>query len=665
MPVSRLLHNPPAAGLLRQARRQLLANGHLPLGLICPTLARSWQRSWDAGLPPCGHMPSAPHASATQLARALEQQRELVAYAQPLMEWLLAQVQGSASMLLLADASGMLLQALGDPAFMRRAERVALRPGASWHEQYRGTNAIGTALTEGCTTVVQGQEHYLERNGFLTCAAEPIRDAQGRLLGALDLSSHHADYHRHSLGLVRTAARMVENRLFDRHDGLRDGLRLQLHPRREGLGTLTEGLLALREDGLLLGANRAALALLGLGWDDLGHRGISQMLAEPLAQLLAHAQTTAPRLLPMCNGQALWARVSAVRRPLRSPVGGTAARSAEPVPSAAGEAQDALAALDTGCTVLGAAIARARKLLDQPIALLLQGETGVGKEVFARAVHQSSARREHAFVAVNCAALPEHLIEAELFGYQAGAFTGALRAGAPGRIRQAQGGTLFLDEIGDMPRHLQAVLLRVLQDRQVVPLGGGQPVAVDFALVCATHRDLAQEMQAGRFREDLYYRLNGLSVQLPSLRTRTDLVRLFANELQRLAPKRAVVIAPALLQALLRYHWPGNFRQLANALRTACALLDPGSNVIEHQHLPDDLALAITAALAPATPAQPQPASDLRSLERQAMLNAVQACGGNLSQAARSLAISRNTLYRRLQGVMQGVLQASDQGKKN
>src|SRR6185369_11492605 len=248
--------------------------------------------------------------------------------------------------------------------------------------------------------------------------------------------------------------------------------------------TVTEGLLAVREDGLLEGANATALDLLGLGWPDLAHTRLDAVLAEPLSQLLDWSLRSPymPRVVHTVAGQAVWVRVEAGRL-----VHVPHHHALAPAPAPAPAADDALTALDTGDAALRATIARARKVAGKSIPLLLQGESGVGKEVFARALHDSGPRRERSFVAVNCAALPENLIEAELFGYQRGAFTGALREGTNGRIREADGGTLFLDEIGDMPLPLQARLLRVLQDRHVVPLGGGQPVAVDFALVCATH----------------------------------------------------------------------------------------------------------------------------------------------------------------------------------
>jgi transcriptional regulator with PAS, ATPase and Fis domain len=280
---------------------------------------------------------------------------------------------------------------------------------------------------------------------------------------------------------------------------------------------------------------------------------------------------------------------------------------------------------------------------------LLQGESGVGKELFARACHDSGPRRQGPFVGVNCAALPETLIEAELFGYRAGAFTGAGRDGAPGKIREAQGGTLFLDEIGDMPLAMQARLLRVLQERQVCPLGGGKPVAVDFQLICATHRRLREEVDAGRFREDLYYRVNGLSVSLPALRERSDLDALVGSMLRDCAPHQEMRVAPEVMAAFARYRWPGNLRQLSNVLRTACALVDANEALIDWSHLPDDVAEELNRT-APARAVQDGD-TDLRLQAERCVQQAVQSSQGNLSEAARRLGISRNTLYRKLRRI--------------
>jgi len=318
------------------------------------------------------------------------------------------------------------------------------------------------------------------------------------------------------------------------------------------------------------------------------------------------------------------------------------------------------------------AMQRAHKVLTQGIPLLIQGESGTGKEVFARTLHKQGPRKDHPFVAVNCAALPEGLIESELFGYVGGAFTGARREGTPGQIRMAEGGTLFLDEIGDMPLALQARLLRVLQDKAVTPVGGTQPIAVDFVLVCATHHQLKEAVAQGRFREDLYWRIAGMTVQMPPLRERDDLIPLISDMLTALGRDmkhgRVPDMADEVVEALMQHPWPGNLRQLHAVLRTACALLSPHENLLHWEHFGEDLwddvfsrpyrdddvplvaevPPARAAAPAPALSVEPQAETNLKRLSQSAIERAIQACQGNMSQAARRLGISRNTLYRRL-----------------
>jgi transcriptional regulator of acetoin/glycerol metabolism len=252
-------------------------------------------------------------------------------------------------------------------------------------------------------------------------------------------------------------------------------------------------------------------------------------------------------------------------------------------------------------------------------------------------------------VAVNCSALPESLIEAELFGYAPGAFTGARREGNPGRLREAHGGTLFLDEIGDMPLSMQSRLLRVLQERQVTPLGGARPVDVDFALICATHRQLRDEAERGNFRSDLFYRINGLTLQLPALRERTDFQAVTERMLASINPDRDVHLSPDLLARLGLHRWPGNMRQYASVLRTASAMLDPDEDCIDWRHLPDDIAKELTAVSRKTVLSRSEaPPQNLEELSRSAIRQALEASRGNISQAARCLGISRQTLYRKI-----------------
>ena len=661
--------HPPSASALSQARRSLMESGEVPDGLVNDTLMRSWLRCQRAGLSPVDQYNEPPLSGVQELKVALACEHDFLAHARPVMDFVAQQMQGSGSLVVLSDVRGLLLHSLGDVEFVSRADRVSLRPGALWHEADRGTNAIGTALAERRAVVIHGAEHYLERNSFLTCAAAPVRAPNGQLKGVLDISGDHRGQHPHTFALVRSAARMIEDRLFHaRHH--RDFI-VRLHPQAEGLGGLGEGLLALSIDGWVVGLNTQAQQWLALDDTLIGACTLEQATGTRLGlwpagkvmQLRLPAMGRLYARLDNHGKETVTLRDSATAF---SPIAPAGERSAPSRPTAqASPNPQPEPALDPR---VAQAMQRGLRVQAQGISVLIQGESGTGKEVFARHLHTEGPRSHKPFVAVNCAALPETLIEAELFGYVGGAFTGARREGSPGRIREADGGTLFLDEIGDMPLPLQARLLRVLQDKVIVPLGGSKPVPVDFVLVSATHRQLKEAIAEGHFREDLYYRLNGLSLTLPALRDRQDFKALVGEVLTHITQEmgRAPVerIHPGLMHSLARHPWPGNIRQLHSLLRTACALLDPDDHALDWSHLPDDMAKELQQttpmALAPhgsspslgtvvpasgtLTPAEP----NLRKLSAQTIRQVIAASDGNMSLAARQLGISRNTLYRKL-----------------
>lgn len=632
---------------LRQARLQLLERGDFPVEGIDERVARSWRRSLAAGLSPGARLLDTEHVAGIGLRDTLAFNVDLLSHSRPVMEFLFQQVRHSQGMVILADQRGTLMHTLGHPDFLGKAERVALSCGANWHEQYRGTNAIGTALMEASGVEIRGGEHFLERNGFLTCTAAPILSAKGELLGIIDISGDHRSGHPHTLGLVSMAASMIENRLLSAT--CRRQVRLHLHAQLEGIGSVAEGIVVLSDDGWIVGANRSGLAQLHLTAHDLGATPLASTMDVRLDDLLARQQRRPgqPTQVHLADGAVCFVQVQADK--LAFPAIALAAAS---LPGAAPE--DALNRLDSGDLRWRSATDKARRVMDKPIPLLIQGESGVGKELFARALHDSGARRDGPFVAINCAALPEDLIEAELFGYAPGAFTGARREGNPGRLREAHGGTLFLDEIGDMPLGLQTRLLRVLQERRVTPLGGGRSVDVDFALICASHCKLREAAESGSFRSDLYYRINGLTVLLPALRERTDFQALTERLLRNLHPGLDLHIAPDLLARLSAHPWPGNLRQYVNLLRTASAMLDPHETCIAWQHLPDDLLQDLSPELEPTRQPVPLPATfgeashNLGELSRLAIRQALDVSRGNMSQAARRLGISRQTLYRKL-----------------
>lgn len=625
----------------------------------------------------------------SDLAVARERNLRLHLHAAPVMELLLEQTMATQSMVLLTDAQGTVLHSVGHDGFLQRASKVALAPGANWSESSKGTNAIGTALVDEVPTVVHADEHFMHANGFLTCSAAPIFDPRGNMLGVLDVSGDHHSYHLHTMGLVKMSARMIENHWLS--DDFRHALRLHFHSRPEFIGTLMEGIVAVGRDGKLLGANRSALDQLRLSGAALRMNSLTALFSVTVGAVIDHFRSpmAPPMAMALPNGQPLhmravfnwptWHALGSVTidahddgfdtttAPMAMPEGGFFAAAAGTRPAATPGASPGLSGLrylQTGDAQMEAVITKVKRVLNRDISILVLGDTGTGKELLARAIHQDSDRARYPFVAVNCASIPEHLIEAELFGYEDGAFTGARRKGATGKILQANGGTLFLDEIGDMPLALQARLLRVLQERQVTPLGSAKSVPVDVAVVSATHRPLREMMSAQTFREDLYYRLNGLVVRLPALRERSDLLTIVRKILRAETNGRPLDLDDEVIRLLQGYRWPGNIRQLTNVLRTA-AVMAGSEMVITRAHLSDDfledaqqdlpkppaVAVGLSAAGAAGTAAVDTPAPDastLEEMELRTIQRAVDEAGGNISVASRRLGISRNTIYRKL-----------------
>ncbi|KUZ65518.1 Fis family transcriptional regulator [Burkholderia ubonensis] len=643
-----------------------------PAGWPAPSIQKAHERSETFGLQVSAR-PDYDVLSNAALVLKREQNRVLCVHAMPVMETLHEQIVNTQSMIVLTDAEGLILHSIGDDDFLRRAEKVALRPGANWAENRQGTNAIGTALAELCPMVVHGDQHFLAANRFLTCSSVPILDPYGDAIGVLDVTGDHRSYHQHTMALAKMSVQMIENHLFT--TTFQETLQVSFHGRPEFLGTLMEGIVAFTADGRFLSANRSAQFQLGMPLAALRAHTLSSLFDVTPAQLIDRMRASPDQrlMLNLGNGAVVCARVHFRRatlaegsRPTDVHDAGAPAARACTAPAAGNPAGlSRLGYLDTGDPQVASVIAKVRKVIGKDIPILVTGETGTGKELLAQAIHNDSPRRDGPFVAVNCASIPETLIESELFGYEEGAFTGARRKGAVGKLLQANGGTLFLDEIGDMPYPLQVRLLRVLQERLVNPLGSTKTIAVDISIICATHRDLRDMIAQNRFREDLYYRLNGLVVRLPPLRDRTDLAVVVQKMLQREAIAGAgqvpLTVAPDVMALFVRCTWPGNFRQLGNLLRTAAAMVDDDGE-IRREHLPDDFFDDLRGGAAQAAPdalaapcaapcaADTLPAADarLQDVAASAIAAALARHGGNVSAAARALGVSRNTIYRKM-----------------
>jgi transcriptional regulator of acetoin/glycerol metabolism len=611
---------------IQHARRHFFSREAVPGGLVSQSILRSWTRCQALGLE--GRANALPEpVTAYEFAITAEEAESFRRLCRPEVEALYADAQATDSIVILTNASGLILDTVGSLDFAQRAAQVALRPGVPWSEQIVGTNAIGTSLAEGCPIEVRGAEHYLECNRILSCSAIPILGPQGNVLGVLDLSGPAETHHAHALGLVTLAAEQIEHRLFDR--AFRDADVVRLHVDPAMLGTAREGILVF-EDGCLKAANRRGLKLIGRSFDALGRVTWNDLFRDRLANLADGGRFKSH------NGTALVGRLDGFERspapPRRSARGMT---FAAPKPIFDAETTKALE--------------RAVRLVDAAVPVLVRGETGTGKEVFTRAVHARSMRSGKPLVAVNCAALPEMLMDAEFFGYRSGAFTGARPGGSKGYLREADGGVLFLDEIGDMPLSLQTKLLRALQEREIVPLGGGQPVPIDFMLICATNKDLWELVQAGSFRSDLYFRIAQYTIALPSLRSRADRAQLI-DELWTSVGGRAngIALSPECRNELASYEWPGNFRQMVGCLRAMLALGEPG-DVLTADALPPDVRRCGDDVDAKVSMSKSGTLSTLDAITITAMQEALAAAKGNVSRAARQLGVSRSTLYRRMQ----------------
>lgn len=578
--------------------------------------------------------------SKSSIRRIQEENSEFVGVLAPEFERLYKSLGSSQWLVIYVNRSGEVVHTIGDRTSAPRELRVLMQPGRRLTEAELGTTAPGCALESGAPVVVSRGEHYLIELKNFFCASTPIVAPDGKLVGVLDISGVDVNALPLASEMVNLAARRIENELLL---AMQDCIHLRFHFDEQMLATPLEGILAVHPDGTIQGANRVARRLVVPGDGALIGSPLEAILDSNLATLLEASRlgTSQPSQVQSRWGGCAYLSVIPKRSTSAAP-----ATNKKPTgtPPSAGRIFMEDAALQSRYS-------QALQLLRRRLPILLTGETGTGKEVIARSLHVESGRTGP-FVALNCAAIPETLVESELFGYAEGTFTGGHKGGAAGRIEQAHGGVLFLDEIGDMPVAMQARLLRVLQQRAVSRLGDSRELPVDFDLICATHRDLSELLAAGKFREDLYYRVAGFTLTLPPLRERDDIKAIIAGLLRHWIEadeptanvrKLSQLITAEALESLMRYEWPGNIRQLDQVIRVLATLRRPGVP-IEIVDLPDQVRKPAVIAEAPAANA----GALLKSAEISVIRRVLEEHRGNISAAARVLGISRNTLYSRL-----------------
>ena len=581
-----------------------------------------------------------------EFKRAADPLDLLIHVAKPEIDRLMERLAPSNYVVMLADSNGVALDVLSSAPPDQALRRVGVCPGADWREDQAGTNGIGTSIASKCPVTIHRSHHFFLDYSDLTCTAAPIFDSTGRVIASLDASSVtnlSADMKPVVLDLVSTTVRRIERRYFLERNRNRVILRVET-----GLACVQDGsglMLALDDNGcavdIWLGnsgdlrfadsqtiSGRPLGDIMDVNWQDVGRSQDDDSLERiGIARLKdsdrpCFASLTMPR---RAGGGAKFTKSAAT--PQRA--GKLPARNA-------GLDLESLAGNDP---TMREHVRTIRRLVDKRLPILLQGETGTGKEEFARGIHDVGARAAKSFVVIDCSSIPESLIESELFGYETGTFTGARREGRRGRIAEANGGTLFLDEIGDMPLPLQTRLLRVLAQGEVVPLGSAKPIKVDFNLICASHQNLLKMVSEGRFRQDLYYRIAGIRLELPALRMRADKANVILGALEieaaHMGLKSVPRFSPSAFAVLLAQKWPGNMRELRLAVRFALACA--ASDEITDDRLPDWLNRSVTDV-----------SDDVGGDEAVApdLAEVLERNNWCISDAACELRVSRQTLYR-------------------
>jgi len=637
---SALTLSPPTAITVRKIARawELFVTGNeTSLSDVPPLIRDAWLRSKSAGVDPA--LPSAPRVDTPTDLATLREEIDWLSRAEPVLAFLQNVLTEPHQLLMLSDDHGRVLFSAGGTRAMAKAEQLGAVPGGEWQENKVGCTVLGTSIAVGIPVQVSWHENYGMNWQDWVNQSAPIRDPlTHRILGAIGIAGYREISHPQALALVTNAAVMIEAAVHEQ--GLKARLAVLEHFSRLASRYPADGLVAVDRYGYILALNPLAEKILSSSSAQLVGRRLNDIspLRERLGSLLSssslfvinnQAQTSGVTILPTLSGRSPGAVlvIDQSAGPVKAPTSQPWATSFS-FADLVGQSQPFRACLE---------LAAKMSQYDWPV--LLRGESGTGKELFAQAIHAASPRRHGPFVAFSCASISDDLIGAELFGYSEGAFTGGLKGGNVGKIQLAHTGTLFLDDIDGMPAKMQLSLLRVLEEKRVVPLGARVPQSVDIRVIAASNCDLEQAIHEGRFRPDLYHRLNVLSLTLPPLRERSEDISLLARHiLAHQAPD--VTLTDEALTLLTQYAWPGNIRELRNVLLGASVRAENGCIT------PADLPPAIGQAV----PALERVALDVQSLkesETQMIERALQQTG-SVQQAATLLGLHYSTLYRKL-----------------
>ncbi len=612
----------------------------------------SWKRCYEQGLDPLkgkGTCISDRHLKKIRLKCS-----NLIEIAKPFMLKISDFVKDSGFVVVLTDKNGFILEVTGDADIMKNAQYLKFVKGAHWSEEKVGTNAIGTVLKIDEPLQVVGEEHYCQGHHPWTCSAAPIHDENDELIGILDMSGPCELVHSHTLGIVVAAVKAIENHL--RIEEKNTQLQLANEFSQTVLNSISEGLISIDKEGYLVKVNEAAKKILGLKEGEIG-RKVTEVLGRriKIIDVLEQAKGYIDEEVVICRGDER-IRVTSTAQPIIDQNNDTIGvvstfKKLEVVQNLVNRMVGSQAKFTFKDIIGETPELQEAKRLSQLAGknfsnILLLGESGTGKEMFAQSIHNYGDHCRGPFVTINCAAIPQSLLESELFGYEKGAFTGAQKKGRPGKFELANGGTLFLDEISEMSLPMQASLLRVLQQREVVRVGGSKAIPIDVKIVAATNTNLEQEVEEGNFRKDLFFRLNNISIKLPSLRDRVEDIPLLVNYfLENFGPKLGnKIITKKAMKILKNYNWPGNIRELQNIIQRGIVLAEE-SNQITVNELPDKLEYEIKSVN---NDSNEVPLMSLENVEKMVIKKALSKTENNISHAAELLNIGRSTLYKKI-----------------
>lgn len=639
-----------AVSKIYSAWKKSIETGECNDAAISQTILRSWKRCLQLKVNPFQIVLQC--LSADEIKIRIQKNKKLIDVAIPFAQKIYQFVAGSGFVVILFDRDGYILEALGDKEALQK--HTFLRRGENWREELKGTSAVGVVLVEKKPSQVYATEHFCEVNQILTCSAAPICSPQGKMIGILTLSGDFRNAHVHTLGMVVAAAGAIENQL-RLEQASKEVLRTCEHLNAI-VESMSEGLISFDKGGNITRINSIAGKILGIPTKECIGKNLGELFAtdEFNNYFLKQSKnindyemvldtkrgrlhfTTSGRVIQGNNGETLGGvmtirEIKSVRK-LVTRMSGAQARFT--FTDIIGDSKS-----------LGEAIRFAKKIAQGNSSILLYGESGTGKEMFAQAIHNQSSFNKGPFVAINCAAIPRELVESELFGYEEGAFTGAKRGGRPGKFELANGGTVFLDEIGDMPLDTQVTLLRVLQEKQIIRVGGGKAIPVENRIIAATIKDLAREAEKGGFRFDLYYRLNVITLTVPPLREiREDilvLARYFVKKLGETMGKGDLQLSLKVMKALMNYSWPGNVRELENTIERSLNVTDGRTILLEH--LPEKIRKVNKIYIWEETEMM-----SIKEAEKKHIIEALQIFNGNIARTAKALGIGRNTLYRKI-----------------